>query len=186
MEWRPPLLLQVLSWILLAIALILAVPCLVFTLAGTWSPSSALPGLAICVGFGVALYVSGIRPKVSLTQEGLVVRNSFRTRFVAWGDIQEVRAGATGVRVQLPSAEVTIKAVAKSNLATAFNRTSRADLFVLEVEKLARARGATIPSLEPEVARELSRRRAVLTRQGLAWTYAVSLAAWLLYLVLHR
>jgi|SRR5579883_1834990 len=181
-EWRLPSWIRATCWAASGAAAALAAPCAVFVISGAWNPSSGLYGLMLCLGFGVGAYIFGLRPKITLTPNALLVRNPFKTTRIDWHEIASVKPLANGVHIILTNGEVTAKAVAKSNIAVALERRNRADYFAEQIEQVARGRGAAVPVVDPVTHKEESRRRAILTRKGLVVTYVVALIIWLIYL----
>ena len=131
--WRAAPLTLTLVWIFTAVAAV-SVPVLayvVYVLRGdVWLP------LLLCVLTLLTVVYAwrfGLHPSLRATDEGVTIRNPFRTRTFPWEDITLVAAGLNGLVIGSEDEEVEAWCIQKSSYATRRGRRTRADRVVAEL-----------------------------------------------------
>jgi ribosomal protein S18 acetylase RimI-like enzyme len=131
--WRAAPLTLTLVWIFTVVAAV-SVPVLayvVYVLRGdVW-----LPVLLCVLTLLTVVYAwrFGLHPSLRTDDEGVTIRNPFRTRTFPWEDITLVAAGLNGLVIGSEDDEVEAWCIQKSSYATRRGRRTRADRIVAEL-----------------------------------------------------
>ncbi|MGC1214043.1 MAG: hypothetical protein WA890_22630 [Micromonospora sp.] len=134
--WRVSLVGRVFGILVLVLAGIVASTIVVSGL----DLASKVVAVVLLGGLAAFVYVSALRPSITLTSSELVIRNKLRTYRIDLNTIVRVDAGYHGIGVQTRHGQVVHGwAVQKSNLARWLGRHTRADLVVEAIEKEAKA-----------------------------------------------
>jgi hypothetical protein len=121
-----------------AVGLIVLGLCLVFDGA---TPSDSFSGFVIIVGVVVAYWLFGLRPRVELTDDAVIVQNPLRRSVLDLGSITEVRASYGGLIFDVRwHRAVTAWAVQKTILAGWVGRRTRADEIAERLRTVAQER----------------------------------------------
>ncbi|GHJ47383.1 hypothetical protein Cs7R123_47250 [Catellatospora sp. TT07R-123] len=124
------------------IAGVLMFVAVIITVVGYGEPvdGAQLGALALGSLFIIAPLLATLRPRVTLTDTELIVRNPMRTYQVALADVASVDNGYSGLVVVLrDDTKLQVWAVQKSNLARLLNRQTRSDEVAAAIRTQAQA-----------------------------------------------
>lgn len=145
--WKPSALARSAGWVLTALGGICAA-------AGVWAIFTAHLGggvaaLVVGTGWGTVAFRSAVWPELRAENEGLVVRNPFRTHVIRWETIRRLAPSSRGIAIYTKDRKpVFAWAVQRSNFSSVVGRTSRADRIIMELATLIeKQRGGAQPDL---------------------------------------
>lgn len=145
--WKPSALARSAGWVLTALGGICAA-------AGVWAILTAhfgggVAAVVVGTGWGTVAFRSAVWPQLQAQNEGLVVRNPFRTHMIRWETIRRLVPSSRGIAIYINDREpVFAWAIQRSNFASIVGRTSRADQIIMELATLIeKRRGGVQPDL---------------------------------------
>jgi ribosomal protein S18 acetylase RimI-like enzyme len=178
--WRAAPLTLTLVWTFTVVAAV-SVPVLayvIYSLRGdVWLPTLLCALTLLTV---VYAWRFGLHPLLRATDEGVVIRNPFRTQQFLWEDITLVAAGLDGLVIGTEDEEAEAWCIQKSSYATKRGRRTRADRVVAELLDLLDQHnppvehvgsGRRIRRARPDESRLLTRMERAASEAGLSHVF---------------